>query len=313
MFPRSPVRSSSIEHPRSPFSLTAASPVLHIELVAPDGRRYVVREQVQESATTAAGATYRATVANPVPGIWSIDVSGSVPPVSTIDVVVLCTFDNAIRLALAGAGDTYPGGRAGPRWHSPCSTARRDIARCRLALNYSSWMIRPSPRSASPSPTMGRTPTRRRTTASTKAFVNPGRAGRFQIQLDVEGVGSTGPFRRSAAGAIRVVDRTVDITAFTGRGVDLDHDGLIDEIVVSPVAMILEDGDYLVTARLRGSNGRDIERSVETPLTIGMRSADVVFDAEDILSDIGVDGPYHRRGGEVSPRGRWWSGSRGHP
>jgi hypothetical protein len=271
--------------------LTATSPSLHVELVGPDGRRSVVGERVA-GPLESVDATYVATTTNPVPGIWSLDVSAPSSPATTVDVVVLCTFNNAVRLALEGAGDTHPAGVPVRLAFALFDGTARD-----RELSIDAALFRIDDPTMAPAPVVftddGMGADESANDGIYEAFVNPGRTGAFQVQLGVAGIASTGSFRRSVVGTIRVVDRTVEIADFTGRDLDIDHDGASDQIVVSPLAAILEDGDYLVTVRLRGSNGREIERSVEARLAAGMRSADVLFDTADIVSDVGVDGPYH--------------------
>ncbi len=274
------------------ISVTAALQSLRVALVAPDGTRHVVGDRALGRLEIGLGAEYSATVAKPVPGIWALEVSAPEPLDTSIDVFVRSTFNNGVHLELAGGGSTYLSG-----------------TNARLALSLVDGVRRSRSVSIQATMSLPSDPTFRPVTVTFtddgtgadalagdgvyETFVNPRQTGTFQLQVAVDGVASTGAFRRSTASVIDVAPRRADITTFTGGGIDIDQDGLFDQIVVSPVAMILEDGEYLVTVRLRGSNGREIQRSVQTALTAGMSSADVLFDAADILSDVGVDGPYH--------------------
>ena len=319
--PAMPAVSRPIVVDRTPalsVSLTAASPLLHVALIAPGGNRYFVGDRVQgvftsrvvpvESQSPGRDSMYLATVVEPAPGLWSIEVANPETPEANIDVTVVCTFDNAVRLALSGADSTYASGTP-----IRLALALSDGTARNRGLSIQARLRLQDDPAVNPTPVIftddGHGADESAGDGIYEAFVEPGQIGTFRIDLDAEGVASTGAFRRSAAGLLHVVARTAEITTFTSRGVDLDQDGILDELVVSPVAMILEDDDYLVTVRLRGSNGQEMERSVQTLLTAGIGSVDVVFDAADIVGEIGVDGPYHiaemaflhSTGGDVVP------------
>jgi hypothetical protein len=263
------------------------APPLHVVLIAPDGRRIPVG-----SPATVRGSGYAAAVKDPPPGRWTIQITPVDTLETAIDAVVVCTFDNSVRLALSGAGDTYSSGRP-----IRLALALFDGAKRNDALAIHARLIPEGDESVDAIEVSftddGEGADEAERDGVYEAFVELEKSGTFRLEIDAAGTASTGAFRRSAAGLLRVVPRTAEITGFTSYGVDRDQDGRLDELVVSPVAMILDGDDYLVTVRLRGSNGRAIERSAQTAFGVGISSADVVFDAEDLVGEIGVDGPYH--------------------
>jgi hypothetical protein len=125
-----------------------------------------------------------------------------------------------------------------------------------------------------------------------EAFVTPPSAGVFPVRVEATGTASTGAFRRSAATTVRVVARDAQITDVDDFGEDDDFDGLYDRIVIAPYATINTAGDYRVFVRLRASNGREIQDTVEVTRSAGTVHADVSFTAEALRRDLGVDGPY---------------------
>jgi hypothetical protein len=269
-------------------SLTASSSALrHVALVSPGGRVLPV-----ESRAADAGARYQTIVRDPVPGRWSIEISADEPLDQAVDVHMVCTFDNTVRLALSGTGGMHSSG-------SPIRLALAlfDGPMRNPALSIGARLVRQDIPAAAPVPVHfsddGKGADELAGDGIFEAFVEPDAIGTFRLEVDADGTASTGAFRRSASGLLHIVARTAEITTFTTSGVDEDGDGRIDELVVSPVAMIREDDDYLVTVRLRGSNGREIERSARAALSSGANAVDVGFDAADLVGEVGVDGPYH--------------------
>jgi hypothetical protein len=51
-------------------------------------------------------------------------------------------------------------------------------------------------------------------------------------------------------------------------------------------------GNYLVTVVLRGSNGRELQRSAEATFSVGAASVEIFFSAADILNGLAVNGPW---------------------
>ena len=282
-------------------SLTAPSQTLRVALVAPNGVQYVVGDPAApgfesgffpiDSQTTTPGATYLGTVGNPLPGTWALEVSETVGPNATIDVVVVIMFDNAVRLVLVGGGDSFPIG-ADVR----LALVLFDGATKGRNLTIQSKLFLPGDPTFSPASLAfaddGVGADEVAGDGIYEAFANPGRPGSFQVQADVSGTAPGGPFQRTAATTIKIVPRKVAISAFVDRGIDRDFDGLLNGIGIAPAATISEDGDYVVTVRLRGSNGKEIQRSLQATLLQGPVAPEVVFDTADIAGEVGVDGPY---------------------
>ncbi len=211
---------------------------------------------------------------------------------SDVDVTVDCTFENAVRLALAGATGVHPAGTP-----VRLALALFDGPSRNHALTIHARLLLPGDPGFTPVPVVfsddGEAADESSNDGIYEAFINPGKPGAFRLELDVEGTGSTGRFRRSAVDVVHVVNRTAAVDTFNDRGIYDESDGSLEQLAVTPEVTVLAEGRYVVTVRLRGSNGRDIERSAEMPLAAGTTPVDVLFDAADIAGEIGVDGPYH--------------------
>jgi hypothetical protein len=282
-------------------SLTAASQTLAVTLVAPNGARFTVGDSTSAafdsgmfpiaSTVTTPGATYLATVNNPTTGNWLLQVSDTLGRTTPLDVVALIMFNNAVRLALAGGGETFPIGA-----DIRLAAVLFDNADKSRNLTIQSRLFLPGDPTFPPGPLVftddGAGADEVAGDGIYEAFANPRRAGSFQVQVDASGTASTGPFQRTAGTEFRVVAKAANIASFTDRGVDSDFDGLVNSIGITPTATILENGDYLIAVRLTASNGKQIQRTLNAPLLQGIATSEVLFDAADIGTDLGVDGPY---------------------
>jgi triacylglycerol lipase len=276
--------------PSVTFFTLAASRTLSVTATAPGGATYASEVlPLQGNATTGAG--YFATVANPIPGIWSLTVTEPAQLAAPLDVVSTVQLSNSVQSVLVGGGDNYPqGGKI------RLALVVFDGTHRVTGLTIAALLLNPSSKAFTPVPIAFHDDG---TGADTKAgdgiyeaFVTPPAAGTFSVRAEAIGTASTGAFRRSTAARLTVVPRDAQITDVDDHGEDDDFDGLYDRVVITPYATLTTAGTYEVFARLRGSNGREVQRSVESVFPAGNVHADLSFTAEGIIRDLGVDGPY---------------------
>jgi hypothetical protein len=279
----------------------AASQTLTVKLISPAGAIYTIGDATTAvfqgsisliaSTTTKPGASYLATITKPVPGKWTLNVSDSVTPVAPMNVVATIFLNNATRIVLVGGGNSYPSGS-----NVRLALVAFDGAARLSGLAIKARLFRPF------DPTFTTTAVTFRDDGGGadqspndriyEAFVNPGQAGTYQVQIDVSGASSTGTFQRSAATLLRVVESKAQIMSFTDQGIDDNSDGLVDRITVKPAATLSTAGTYSISVRLRASNGRELVENVEQTLGVGIVSPAVTFSAEEINANLGVDGPF---------------------
>lgn len=285
-------------------AVTAASQNLLVKLVAPNGTQYAVGDPTTAtfesgyfpigSTTTAPGATYLATVNNPQPGTWSLVVMQPTAITAAMNVVMLTMLNNNTRAVLVGGGDTYPLG-------TPVRLALvvfDGTAKVRnLAIDAkifrSGTVATPAAPSVLDFRDDGTGADDNAGDGIYQAFASVPQAGDYQVQVNVGGVASSGAFQRTTAAQIRVVAKKANIDPlFNDRGIDLNADALLDQIGVTPRATIFESGTYNVGVRLRGSNGKELFKTIERDFTVGPVAPEVVFKTADIIQEIGVNGPY---------------------
>jgi len=95
-----------------------------------------------------------------------------------------------------------------------------------------------------------------------------------------------------ALGATTQTSGHAQIISVTDRPIDDNEDGLYDRIGITPTANIFEAGTYIVSVVLRASNGNETPQSVEQTFALGTGSVEVSFSAEQILTNLAIDGPY---------------------
>ncbi|HSY49271.1 MAG TPA: choice-of-anchor X domain-containing protein [Thermoanaerobaculia bacterium] len=281
--------------------LLAASQTLVVSLTAPNGAHYAVGDAPTSAFTSAVlpidtvstkpGASYIATIANPVVGTWTLSVTEPAAVSSPLDVLATIYLNNSTRLVLAGGGDSYPVGN-----NVRLALVAFDGAARLHGLTVAASVFRPFDPTFTPvAATFRDDGTGADEVAGDgiyEAYVNPGQPGTYQVQADVTGTASTGAFRRSTATELRVVPHNAHISGFVDRGLDDDFDGFYDRIGVTALATVSESATYRISVRLRASNGHEIQQSSEQKLTAGSVSPEVTFSATDITRDLGVDGPY---------------------
>lgn len=282
-------------------AVTAASQALQVRLTAPDGTLYVAGDAATETfesgifpidaPATKAGATYLLTIQNPTPGNWSLQVTEPGSLSAPMNVIALTMFGNDTRAVLAGGGDTFPLG-------TPVRFAMIvfDGTAKVHGLTIDAKVFRPGNAFVPVAMSFTDDGTGADETANDgiyEAFANVPSAGQYQVQANVTGTASSGAFRRTAAAQFVAVAKKANIDAlFTDRGIDLDADGLLDQIGVTPRATLLENGVYNVGVRLRASNGKEIFRTVERTFSAGPVTPEVIFATSDVVSELGVNGPY---------------------
>ena len=287
--------------PSFSLSLLAASRTLSVGLLAPNGVRYRVGDPDTatfesgffpiDAPSTTPGASYLISIINPFSGNWTLEVSESAALAAPLEVLVTTFINNSTRLVLAGGGESLPSGR-----DIRLALVGFDGTSKIRPLSISARLFRPFDPTFTPAAVTFRDDGLGADETSSdgiyEAFVNPVQSGNYQVQVDATGTASTGAFRRTAAAAFRVVPHTAQITGFTDRGVDDNFDGLLNRIGVKPSATLTVAGNYLVTVVLRGSNGREMQKSAEAAFAVGTGSVEIFFAAAGILSDLAVNGPW---------------------
>lgn len=280
-------------------SLTAASQSLQVRLTAPDGTVHMIGD-----ADTAAfesglftidgptpGASYLATVNNPQPGVWSLQVSQPGGVSAPLNVVATTLLNNETRAVLVGGGDTYP-------LDTPTRLALVVFDGTVKVRNLTivAKLFRPESGIAPSSLDFRDDGTGADSVANDgiyEVLASTAQAGRWQVQADIAGTASTGAFQRTAVTQFVTVVRKANIGAlFTDRGIDTNGDGLLDQIGITPRATILEGGTYNVGVRLRASNGNEILRTIERVFTPGPVTPEVLFATADVAGELAVNGPY---------------------
>lgn len=287
--------------PSFSLSLLAASRTLSVGLLAPNGVRYRVGDPDTatfesgffpiDAPSTTPGASYLISITNPFSGNWTLEVSESAALAAPLEVLVTTFINNSTRLVLAGGGESFPSGR-----DVRLALVGFDGTAKIMPLSISARLFRPFDPTFPPAAVTFRDDGLGADETSGdgiyEAFVNPVQSGNYQVQVDATGTSSTGAFRRTAAADFRVVAHIAQITGFTDRGIDDNLDGLLNRIGIRPSATLTAAGNYLVTVVLRGSNGREMQKSAEATFGVGTGSVEIFFAAADILRDLAVNGPW---------------------
>ncbi|HEV7764698.1 MAG TPA: choice-of-anchor X domain-containing protein [Thermoanaerobaculia bacterium] len=272
------------------FFTLAASRTLSVVATAPGGATFPLELLPLDNEGTTGGG-YFATVANPIPGVWSVTVTETVQLAAPLDIVSTVQFSNAVQSVLVGGGDNYPLGTK-VRLALVVFDGMQRVS----GLTIAALLLNPAVQNFSPLPITFRDDgTDADTNAGDgiyEAFVTPPSIGTFGVRAEAIGTASTGAFRRSTAAQLKVVARDAQITDFDDFGMDDNFDGLYDRIVVTSYATLTTPGRYEVFTRLRASNGKEIQRSLEGEAPAGDVYAELSFTAESLIRDLGVDGPY---------------------
>lgn len=286
--------------PNAVVRVTAVSRTFTVALRAPNGTRFTVGDPETAVFTGARidnpnvpnGATYAMILRQPVSGAYTLEVTETAPLGGPLNVVVTTLFENSTRAMLIGGGDTYPlGGNI--RLAAVVVDALGKVQN----LTVSARTFRPGDATFAPITVSfrddGLGADRTAGDAVYSAFINPGAAGRYQVEANISGVAASGAFRRTANAELDVVARRAVMDGtFAERTIDTNADGLINQIAIAPRANVLETGAYDVQVRLRASNGNYMQRSVRRTLSAGNQVPEVVFDTQEVARDLAVNGPY---------------------
>lgn len=276
--------------PSVTFFVLAASPTLTVTATAPGGAPYACTLVPLESEGTIGGG-YFATVTNPIPGTWSMTVTESATLTAPLDVVSTVQFANSVQSVLVGGGGNVPlGGKV------RLALVVFDGTHRVTTLTVAALLISRTTTTFTPIPILFRDDG---VDADTKAgdgiyeaLVTPPVTGEFAARVEALGTASTGSFRRSTAAEVNIVPRDAQITDFNDFGDDDDFDGLYDRIVIKTYATLTTAGTYEVFVRLRASNGKEIQRSLEAVFASGNVRPELSFTATSLVRDLGVNGPY---------------------
>ena len=123
--------------------------------------------------------------------------------------------------------------------------------------------------------------------------VAPAETGAFDALATFTGVTPGGQsVVRQAGSAFTVVAPTLALLGAVGtRTVDLNFNGLIDELILDVGVSVLQDGDFSVRVVLSTPAGTSVVSRTQIALTTADGVVPVTFTAEQIRS-LGVDGPY---------------------
>ena len=105
----------------------------------------------------------------------------------------------------------------------------------------------------------------------------------------------SGNYVRTASAAFTVVQPMASFTSFSDAGVDDNANGKFDRMVVSAALSVLKPATYQVGISLLASNGKIIKAHTVGALTAGNVNVAVSFKSKDIITNLGVDGPYTLR------------------
>jgi hypothetical protein len=304
------------------LTITATSRTLTVTLTSPTGARFTIGDQnsaagfqseiVQLADGSTLGATYVATLANPTVGNWTFTVAASGQLSAPLDIVASATLNNATRLVLLSGDDTLP-----PGTNVRMAVVVFDGTKKLTGLTVTGVVRSKTNASFAPVTVTfrddGTGGDERAGDGIYETFVTTASPslppGTYVLHVNATGTASTGAFRRNAAAQFRIVQRDAQITGFSDVGVDDDFDGYYERIVIRPTASVTTAGTYRVAVRLRASNGREIQHSVDRTFSAGSASTDVSFTAAEIVHDFSVAGPYsvaevrysHVSNGDVVP------------
>jgi hypothetical protein len=118
--------------------------------------------------------------------------------------------------------------------------------------------------------------------------------GEFFVAATITGTNRQGhAFARSAGARFAVHPVRAKFTGtFTDRGIDLDGNGLYEQIGITPQITVTVPGRYALGITLQATNGRTVSLSTIVALAAGTQSPEVAFAADRLEAALGVGGPY---------------------
>jgi hypothetical protein len=281
----------------------SASKTLDIDLLTPGGQTIPLgapaTAQVlsgiypDPSDAASTGANYVFTLKNPEPGTWTYTVHETVA-FSTDRIVLLnLTLSSPVRAAIAGGGEDY---RLDRDVSLALVTTEGTQTLKGLSINASLDRV-DAPGFAPVALNFRDDGSAGDTTAGDGLYTatfQPGLAGEFQVYATLTGLTSSGQsFQRTASATFRVKPPAATfLRTFVDRGIDLDGDGLLDQIGVTPHLDIQQAGKYKIAVTLKASNNTSLTASLVTDLGAGAADPEVLFETSDIRQFLAVNGPY---------------------
>lgn len=124
--------------------------------------------------------------------------------------------------------------------------------------------------------------------------LSPQLPGEYMVDIDVGGMNAQNePFQRSTTAIFTIVPLMATLQGtYTDRSIDLDDDGLVDQIGIAPAIEIFEPGEYGVRMVLAASNAQTMATGQTFQLDAGMVHPELLFDTIRLKKELGVDGPY---------------------
>lgn len=279
------------------------SKTLEIELTSPNGStfsladpdtadaRSVIFPDPSDPRTT--GANYLFALNAPQPGTWSYRIEETAT-LSDSRAVLLNFFSSSpVRAAILGGGAEY-------RVDRPVNLALVTAEGSDLLTNVSlSASARGIDGTSFPETSLsflddGGAPDVDPGDGMFTADFLPGAPGSYQVVAEISGQRSNGDaFQRTATAQVEVLPVQATLNgAFSDRGIDLNGDGLLDRIGVSPSIEILAAGEYNVTVTLESSAGASLTSNHLASYPAGITNPEVLFSAEDVKETLAADGPY---------------------
>lgn len=280
----------------------SASKTLDIQLMAPNGETFSlsdpdspgfkVRVFPDPTEPATSGANYLFVLINPVPGKWSYEVRETVTLTHPRAILLDVFPESDVRSGILGGDENY---RVDREVRLALVTVEGPSVLTALAIAAT---LAPSPGGSPAVPVDFRDDGQGGDETAgdgmfTAAF-SPGAPGNYEVVATIRGTTSQGnAFERSAAALFVVHSVLADLTGvFADRGIDLDADGLLDQIGVSPNVDVVTGGAFNVQVVLGASNGTSIAGNRIVSLPAGTANPEILFSAQDVKDHLGVDGPY---------------------
>lgn len=279
------------------------SKTLAIELVAPNGETIVAGAPDTPSALTrifpdpadpdTKGANYLFALTDPVPGTWSYEIRETVTLTAPRAVLLDVFPESEVRSGILGGGEYY---RLDREVRLALVTVEGPAVLDSLTIDatLSSSDGAPFTPIAVDFRDDGLDGDETAADGMYTASFLPGVTGAFDVVATVTGATGAGDaFERSASAFFQIRPVRASLSGlFSDRGIDLDADGLLDQIGVTPNLDVLTAGDYNVVVVLEASNGTSIAGHLTATLPAGIANPEVLFSTADVKDHLDVDGPY---------------------
>ncbi len=283
-----------IDHARvADIRVAALSQELDVALISPKHERYQVGQTRSGFDSFVVpvqtiGANYHAVLTGPVPGTWTVEVSGK-KLTGNVDVFINAFLDSPLFLSmLAGANDYRAGDVAA------VSLAAFDGTTPLQALQIDATLIAPDQSFLA---VIFRDDGMEGDVVSGDgvytALVTLLHDGQYAVRAVVEGIAGGVPFKRIASTLMQAQLASARFgDSFTDHASDTDGNGVVDQIVVAPAVIVSEAGTYAITVRLATTSGKLLQKRRLLTLSAGSAAPEVSFEAEEIREALGEDGPY---------------------